>query len=46
MFNYEFLLFQLLPCKPAVEAITTFIHNFYHHFWKTYGDVDENEKER
>ena len=38
--------FSFLPSKPAAEAIRSIIHNCYHHFWKTYGDVDDNEKER
>ncbi|RHN59169.1 putative transposase, Ptta/En/Spm, plant [Medicago truncatula] len=37
---------SFLPCKPAAEAIRDIIHNCYHHFWKKYGDVDDNEKDR
>ncbi|XP_024627930.1 uncharacterized protein [Medicago truncatula] len=37
---------SFLPCKPAAEAIRDIIHNCYHHFWKKYGDVDDDEKDR
>ncbi|RHN38532.1 hypothetical protein MtrunA17_Chr0c01g0489551 [Medicago truncatula] len=37
---------SFLPCKPAAEAIKSIIHNCYGHFWKTYGDLDDNEKDR
>jgi len=42
----SFYWFSFLPCKPAAKVIRAIIHNCYQRFWKTYGDVDDNEKER
>jgi hypothetical protein len=34
-----------MPCKPAASAIRDIIQGRYHGFWKTYGDVPDDEKD-
>lgn len=36
---------SFLPCKPAANAIKYVIQNKYKRMWKTYGDIDADERE-
>jgi hypothetical protein len=42
----NFYFFSFLPCKPASEAIRDIIHNCYLRPWKSYGEVEDEEKDR
>jgi hypothetical protein len=42
----NFYFFSFLPCKPAAEAIRDIIHNCYLRPWKSYGEVEDEEKDR
>lgn len=41
----RFYCFRFMPCKPAASAIKDIIQGKYQKPWKTYGEVDEDEKE-
>ncbi|XP_039685709.1 uncharacterized protein [Medicago truncatula] len=36
---------SFMPCKPAASAIRDIIQGRFHGFWKTYGDIPDDEKD-